>query len=94
MEIGVVVMMVVMAMMMIASYHHNLRLRRIRRRIAEEESESEQNLFHSSQYDALQIHLQSCSDRCVVCLRACLSSLFDIPGSFRGDTHRYKPQVT
>jgi hypothetical protein len=50
-EIGVVVVM--MMVVMVVYYHHDLRLRRIRCCIAEDESESKQNLFHSSQYDSL-----------------------------------------
>jgi len=50
----VVVVVVVMMMVVVVAYdHHDLRLRRIRCCIAEDESESKQNLFHISQYDSL-----------------------------------------
>jgi hypothetical protein len=46
MKVWIVVVMVVMVAGM--DYHHNLRLRRIRYCEAEDEHESEQNLFHNS----------------------------------------------
>jgi hypothetical protein len=57
--------MMMVVVVMVVYYHHNLGLRRIRECEAKDESESKQNLFHSSQYGALQMYLQSCSDRCV-----------------------------
>jgi hypothetical protein len=40
--------MVVTVMVMAVNDYHNLRLRRIRYREAEDENQSEQNLFHTS----------------------------------------------
>jgi hypothetical protein len=55
---------VVMAVMAMVNDNHNLRLRRIGNCEAEDEYESKQNLFHSSQYRAAQIDLQSYCDHC------------------------------
>jgi len=46
--IRVVMVMVMMMMVMAVDNHHNLRLRRVRYREAEDESQCEQNPFHTS----------------------------------------------
>jgi hypothetical protein len=56
-------MMTVMVMA-VMYYHDYLRLCRIGNCETEGEHESEQNSFHSTQYAARQIHLQSYYDHC------------------------------